>query len=72
MVSQAPTYVRLAQGCLHGTRRSWLRLKKGATVGELGLDRNVGQATDSQDHVGSMTDMALLDTRIRRTQRPQA
>lgn len=41
----------------------------GATDGVLWLDRIVGHATDSQNRVYFMTDMALLDIKIRRTKR---
>ena len=48
------------------------QVKKGAAEGAVGLDRNVGQATDSEGAVYPMTPTARLDTKIRRTQRRQA
>ncbi len=45
------------------------QVRQGAPTGALGLDRNVGQATDSQGTMHRMTDTARLDARIRRKQR---
>ena len=47
-------------------------VKPPCTAGVLGLDRNVGQVTDSQGHIYPMTDQAQLDTKIQRKQREQA
>ena len=48
------------------------KVKKGAADGTVGLDRNVGQATDSEGAVYPMTHTARLDTKIRHKQRLQA
>ena len=45
---------------------------QGAPAGILGLDRNVGQVTDSTGHVYRLTDQQTLAARIRRKQRYQA
>ena len=44
-------------------------VKQGAETGTLGVDRNVGQATDSQGRLYQLTDTARLDAKIRRKQR---
>lgn len=51
--------------------RALICRQAGATDGVLGLDRNVGQATDSQGSVYCITNMALLEIKIRRTQHLQ-
>ncbi len=48
------------------------KVKKGAADGTVGLDRNVGQATDSEGAVYPMPHTARLDTKIRHKQRLQA
>ena len=45
------------------------RLPRPATTGTLGLDRNVGQATDSDGRVYTVPDTANLDANIKRKQR---
>jgi transposase len=45
------------------------RVKQGAAEGAIGVDRNVGQATDSEDTVYRMTDTSHLDANIKRKQR---
>ena len=45
---------------------------QGARTGTLGLDRNVGQATDSNGTVYRMADQSALDTKVKRKQRLQA
>ena len=47
-------------------------VRTGAATGILGLDRNVGQATDSQGTVYPMTDLCRLKARVARKQRQQA
>ena len=47
-------------------------VKQGAPAGVLGLDRNVGQVTDSTGHVYRLTDQTKLAAKIRRKQRYQA
>ena len=44
-------------------------VKPGAETGALGLDRNVGQAMDSQGQLYRMTDTKRLDAKIKRKQR---
>ncbi len=44
-------------------------MKQPAADGALGLDRNVGQATDSEGTVYAMPDTDKLDARIARKQR---
>ena len=45
------------------------RVKPGAEEGAIGVDRNVGQATDSEGTVHRMTDTSNLDANIKRKQR---
>ena len=45
------------------------RVKRGAAEGAVGVDRNVGQATDSEGKVHRMTDTSNLDANIKRKQR---
>ncbi len=47
-------------------------VRAGAATGVLGLDRNVGQVTDSDGDLYPMTDMSRLDSKIARTQRLRA
>ncbi len=47
-------------------------VRAGAATGVLGLDRNVGQATDSTGDVYPMTDMSRLEAQVARKQRQQA
>ena len=44
-------------------------VKQGAATGVLGLDRNVGQVTDSTGHLYRLTDQSPLEAKIRRQQR---
>ncbi len=48
------------------------QVRQGASEGSLGLDRNVGQHTDSQGTVHRRTDTARLDARLKRYQRRMA
>ncbi len=45
------------------------QVRQGAIEGVLGLDRNVGQCTDSTGRVHAMTDTARLDAKLKRKQR---
>ncbi len=45
------------------------QVRQGASAGALGLDRNVGQCTDSEGIVHPMTDTARLDAKLKRKQR---
>ncbi|MCY4519275.1 MAG: transposase [Caldilineaceae bacterium] len=45
------------------------RVRPPAPTGDLGVDRNVGQATDSNGHVYTLPDTSNLDANIRRKQR---
>ena len=45
------------------------QVRAGADRGAMGVDRNVGQVTDSEGAVHRMTDTALLDAKIKRKQR---
>ncbi len=47
-------------------------VQPGARMGAVGLDRNVGQATDSAGVVYAMTDTARLDAQLKRIQRHKA
>ncbi len=47
-------------------------VKPSAQTGTLGVDRNVGQATDSEGVIHGLTDTSKLDTKIKRKQREQA
>ena len=47
-------------------------VRSGAATGVLGLDRNVGQVTDSAGTRHPMTDLGRLDSKLARKQRLQA
>ncbi len=47
-------------------------VRAGAATGVLGLDRNVGQVTDSDGDLYPLTDMSRLDSKIARKQRLRA
>ncbi len=55
--------------CIRGLAVPAAQVRQGAAEGILGLDRNVGQCTDSQGTAHKMADTARLDVKLKRKQR---